>query len=60
MIVVFIDDQLLIDNFDLKCCQVRMQVDLSSVAKSESLEDCLHAITFTLISGTCLILQLCP
>jgi len=31
--------------------QVRMQVDLSAVSKSETPSECLHAITFTLISG---------
>ncbi|XP_023319473.1 serine/threonine-protein kinase BRSK2 isoform X2 [Eurytemora carolleeae] len=31
--------------------QVRMQVDISAVNKSESTADCLYAITFTLISG---------
>ena len=31
--------------------QVRMQVDLSPVAASETPSACLHAITFTLISG---------
>ena len=31
--------------------QVRMQVDLSPVAASETPSSCLHAITFTLISG---------
>lgn len=36
----------------LTCCvQVRMQVDLSPVAASETPAGCLHAITFTLISG---------
>ena len=32
--------------------QVRMQVDISQVNKSESPAECLYAITFTLISGT--------
>lgn len=31
--------------------QVRMQVDLSQVSKSENPNECLYAITFTLISG---------
>ena len=31
--------------------QVRMQVDLSQVSKSEAHNECLYAITFTLISG---------
>jgi len=31
--------------------QVRMQVDLSQVSKSETPSECLYAITFTLISG---------
>ena len=31
--------------------QVRMQVDLSQVSKSEAPTECLYAITFTLISG---------
>jgi hypothetical protein len=33
------------------CWQVRMQVDISQVNKSESAAECLYAITFTLISG---------
>ena len=35
--------------------QVRMQVDLSQVSKSESPNECLYAITFTLISGGLLL-----
>ena len=37
--------------------QVRMQVDLSQVSKSEAPNECLYAITFTLISGRCQIVS---
>ena len=34
-----------------------MQVDLSAVSKSETVSECLFAITFTLISGKLLIIS---